>query len=74
MSTTHSNSLTPRQHAYSITIDWVRGIYNGSTGDLQEMTPAVQKQVRQHLAKIHALLVDKSRMEGTPLRNIEDME
>ena len=74
MSTTHSNSLTPRQHAYSIAIDWVRNAYHGNTGDLQELTPAIQHQVRQHLAKIHDLLVDKSRMQGTPLRNIEDME
>lgn len=68
MSTTHSNSLTPRQHAYSIAIDWVRNAYHGNTGDLDELTPAVQKQVKEHLEKIHHLLVNKSRMDETPLR------
>ena len=67
MKTTHSNSLTPRQHAYSIAIDWLRNAYVGNTADLDELTPAVRRDTLAQIAKLHAELLNRSGMDGLPL-------
>ena len=36
-------NMTPRQIAYSIAMDWLRNAYNGNTGDLADLTPAVKR-------------------------------
>ena len=59
--------MTPRQIAYSIAMDWLRNAYNGNTGDLADLTPAVKRDALQQMAKLHNQLLERSRMDGLPL-------
>ena len=62
-----TNDMTPRQFAFDLAIGWLRAAYQGHTSDLDDLTPAQKRDVKEAIAKLHDRLLDQSGMDGLPL-------
>ena len=60
-------NATPRTIAHLIAVSWLDDAFHGKTADLDGLTPARQRYVRQYLAKIRARLVEDARLDALPL-------
>jgi hypothetical protein len=64
-----ANDMTPRQFAHDLAIGWLKAAHQGYTSDLDDLTPAQKRDVKQAIAKLHDQLLDKSGLDGLPLSN-----
>lgn len=59
--------MTPRQLAHDLAMGWIKSMYRGHTGDLDDLTPARKRDTLAALAKIHDRLLEDSGLDGLPL-------
>jgi hypothetical protein len=64
-----ANDMTPRQFAHDLAIGWLRAAYQGHTSDLDDLTPAQKRDVKEAIARLHDQLLVKSGLDGMPLFN-----
>ena len=63
----NQKGFTPKELAYSLTMDWMRAMHQGATSDLDDDTPSFQRETRMQLAKLHNKLLVDSGLDGLPL-------
>ena len=61
------DKMTPRVKAHLIAVGWIDDAFHGKTADLDDLTPARQRDVRIQLAKIRNRLVDDAKLDALPL-------
>jgi hypothetical protein len=59
------NGYTPRQYAHALAIDALKNAHQNKFGELDDLTPAEQREAKNHLELLMSTLADKAKLEIT---------